>query len=136
MKLKRAAIIALAFGLAACASAPQEVTELTLEASDFKYSVTTLEATAGQPVRLTIVNKGVLEHDFTIVEIPLADAAQSSGGDQDLGPLTEKPDLHLSVNPGETGVLEFTPSTPGRYDFHCSVVGHLELGMEGTLIVK
>jgi uncharacterized cupredoxin-like copper-binding protein len=34
-------------------------------------------------------------------------------------------------------VLQFTaPSVPGEYDIVCSIVGHVERGMVGTLLVR
>ena len=46
------------------------------------------------------------------------------------------PMLHVAVGIGSTGTLQFTPSTPGTYQFICTVAGHKEAGMVGTLIVK
>ena len=36
---------------------------------------------------------------------------------------------------GDSLNVEFTPSTPGEYEFFCTVAGHKEAGMVGTLIV-
>jgi uncharacterized cupredoxin-like copper-binding protein len=33
-------------------------------------------------------------------------------------------------------VLEFASTVPGTYEFYCTVVGHKDAGMTGTLIVK
>jgi uncharacterized cupredoxin-like copper-binding protein len=50
--------------------------------------------------------------------------------------MTETPDLHLPVAMGTTSSLEFTPTKPGTYEFECTVPGHKEAGMRGTLVVK
>jgi uncharacterized cupredoxin-like copper-binding protein len=33
-------------------------------------------------------------------------------------------------------MIEFTPSQPGEYEFFCSVPGHKEAGMRGTMVVS
>lgn len=43
--------------------------------------------------------------------------------------------LHLALEAGATGELYFTPREAGEYVFFCSVTGHQESGMLGTLIV-
>lgn len=43
--------------------------------------------------------------------------------------------LHLALDGSATGTLEFTPEEVGEYQFHCTVLGHTEGGMFGTLIV-
>jgi uncharacterized cupredoxin-like copper-binding protein len=37
---------------------------------------------------------------------------------------------------GQSAMLEFTPSKPGTYEFWCTVAGHKEAGMTGTLVVQ
>ncbi len=37
---------------------------------------------------------------------------------------------------GQTNTIEFTPTKPGTYEFFCTVAGHKEAGMVGTLVVK
>ncbi|MBL8046771.1 MAG: cupredoxin domain-containing protein [Anaerolineales bacterium] len=118
--------------LAACAPAGGTAQPITLVSKDINYSTTTLEVTAGQPVALTLINEGVLEHDFSIEEIAVTSVSETNPADHShaVG------DLHAAVKPGETNVLNFTPTEPGTYEFYCTVAGHKAAGMVGTLIVK
>jgi uncharacterized cupredoxin-like copper-binding protein len=118
--------------LAACAPAGGAAQSITLISKDISYETTTLEVTAGQPVALTLVNDGALEHDFSIEKIAVTSVSQSSPGHHGQG----HGDLHASVKPGETNVLSFTPTESGTYEFFCTVPGHQAAGMVGTLIVK
>jgi len=129
-----------AFVLAACsgASATAGTTEIVLDASGLQYQPTTIEVTAGQPVKLTFNNKDSVDHDFSIMEIPMAMigvTAEPVAG-HDMSGMTEQPQLHMAVAMGQAGTLEFTPTKPGTYEFICTVPGHKEAGMVGTLIVK
>ena len=124
--------------LTACSNSATtpEPLALSLTASDIKFDQTSLEVTSGQPVKLTITNTGALEHDFNITEIPVTDVMPSGGDAGHSGHTSNAADLHLAVKAGETSTLEFTPTSPGTYDFECTVVGHKEAGMVGQLIVK
>jgi plastocyanin len=74
-----------------------------------------LEAEAGE-VTITFDNPATIEHDVAI---------------EDDGEEIAKSDL---VSEGTTEVS--TDLEPGEYAFYCSVPGHREGGMEGTLTVK
>jgi uncharacterized cupredoxin-like copper-binding protein len=139
-------LVSFLIALAACSSGglaeqSPEPLALTIIASDVAYDTTQIEAKAGQPVQLTLDNKGVLEHDFSIVEIPLSGEVTMTMpademGEHDMGHMAEHPDLHVAVASGSHNTLVFTPSTPGEYGFYCTVSGHREAGMEGLLVVK
>jgi uncharacterized cupredoxin-like copper-binding protein len=45
-------------------------------------------------------------------------------------------DLHVAVEGGEEGILEFTPTKAGEFDVICTVTGHADAGMVGTLVVS
>src|SRR3972149_4130599 len=117
-----AAIAAGALFLGGCASAPQPQA-ITLTAQTMTYSPSTFEVTAGVPVDLTFVNEDALEHDFSVLEIPV----ESGAG--------VEPVLHGAAEPGATNNLTFTPTKPGTYEFFCTVAGHKEAGMVGTMVV-
>jgi plastocyanin len=105
--------------LAACGGAPPAVTpsptpsttSLSVEGTEFEFVPAELSAPAGDVV-VTLVNTGVIEHDFTIDELG----------------------AHIHANAGETSTGTFTAS-PGTYEVYCSVAGHRESGMVGTLTV-
>lgn len=134
----------LAAALAACGSAgptPVPVTELSLTAMDIAYDLTRFEVTAGQPVKLTLHNQGALEHDFSILEMPhlgdvLADEAAGDMAGHDMSAMAVDPEIHVASPVGESLSVSFTPSTPGEYEFFCTVAGHKEAGMVGVLVVK
>jgi nitrite reductase (NO-forming) len=88
-------------------------TSVTISASEFKFSPTSIQVPIGQKVTFSLQNTGVVEHDFSIAGT----------------------DFKVSARPGETATGEFTFDKPGTFDFYCSVPGHKDAGMRGTLTV-
>jgi len=82
-----------------------------LEAAITGFTPAEVEATEGE-VDVTVVNLDAFDHDFTIDEL----------------------DVQLLMGANETveGTFE---AGPGTYTFYCSIPGHREAGMEGTLTV-
>lgn len=100
----------------ACGGGGTSVQEqaLSITVSEFKYDQTSWEIKAGTPTKITIVNKGVLEHDFTV------DAGS----------------FKLLVPAARTLSKTLPALQPGVYDVNCTVAGHKEAGMVGKLTVK
>jgi uncharacterized cupredoxin-like copper-binding protein len=134
-----AVLVAGAAWLGACASAPVPQ-EFTLTAMTMTYTPSVFEVTAGVPVELTLVNQDSLEHDFSILEIPLESVSaadpMSAEHQMEMGEAAPEPVLHVAAEPGATNRLSFTPTKPDRYEFYCTVPGHKEAGMVGTLVVN
>jgi plastocyanin len=101
------------------APAPSAGQALALEANPegpLKFMPSSLTATAGK-VTINLTNKATLEHNVTV--------SSASGA-------------VLGATPtfaGGTKSVTVTV-TPGTYKFYCSVPGHRQGGMEGTLVVK
>jgi uncharacterized cupredoxin-like copper-binding protein len=134
------ALLLLAVGLVACGGAEQATGEqtVTITARDIEFSTDRIEVAAGRTVVLTLANEGALEHDFSIVHIPLSGEAMSDETGMDDHSMTmdmEELDLHVSADAGHSSSVTFTPSEPGEYEFFCTVPGHREAGMAGTLVV-
>ena len=128
--------------LAACGStsaAPTTPQSFAVTAKEFGFAPAQLTVAVGQPVELTFQNTGAVEHDWSVREIDLAGnptATEESGGGHMMGDMHDAPKLHVAAGPGTQGKLTFTPSKAGTYEFFCTVAGHKEAGMVGTLTVK
>jgi uncharacterized cupredoxin-like copper-binding protein len=120
-------------------NAETSVANLSLTASDIAFDAESLSVAANQPVRLSLENAGVLDHDFTIREIDVTDvhSPEAAEDDHDMSHVEDELALHVTAPPnGGSNVLEFTPTEPGEYEFYCTVSGHKEAGMVGTLVVS
>lgn len=85
-------------------------------AGDLAYTTTSAEAEAGK-VTIEFDNPQALSHDVRIED--------SSG--KDLG------GTEVIADGSDSAVVDLKP---GTYTFYCSIPGHREGGMEGTLTVK
>ena len=79
----------------------------------FKFDRTELRAKVGETVALRLENQDTNAHSFDIDEF----------------------NVHAPLPAGATSLALFTPGTPGTYTFYCSIPGHREAGMVGTLVV-
>lgn len=131
--------------LAACASPATPTVlapiDLVLTATDIAYDTDRVEVMAGQPVRLTLRNDGVLAHDFSIMMMPhtgevmVSEMAEEMEG-HDMSEMEKEPEIHVVAPVDGRNTVEFTPSEPGEYEYYCTVPGHKEAGMVGILVVK
>ena len=84
---------------------------VVVEAAISGFDPSDLEVPEGE-VGIQLVNLDAFDHDFTVDEL----------------------DVKLLMGPNET-VDETFQATPGTYTFYCSIPGHREAGMEGTITV-
>jgi len=95
-------------------AAPSIGTAIDLSAVDISFSPKDLTIPANTDVSVTVTNNGVLQHNFVLDE---------AGVDSGL------------LNGGESATVIINLPA-GTYQFYCSVPGHKEAGMVGTLIVE
>jgi magnesium-transporting ATPase (P-type) len=109
--------------------------ELKITTSQLEYTPEVLVVEVDRPVRLTFVNDSALTHDFSVIDIEVVqpDTVEDDHTHEMDGAM---PDLHMAASAGQTATLEFTPTQAGTYEFYCTVEGHKDAGMVGTLIVK
>lgn len=108
-----AVVAVLLAGVALQAGAPAQ--KVTVVAKEFAYTPDKVTVKVGRPVQLVLENKGVIEHDFVVDRFKVKMGV---------------------IQPGKTGTVTFTPNAKGTFDFYCSVPGHKEAGMKGTLVVQ
>jgi nitrite reductase (NO-forming) len=82
---------------------------------DIAFEPTELTIPADTDVQIHVVNEGMLEHDFNIEDTEFATEMLAGSGAEDT----------ITVN---------LPA--GEYTYFCSVPGHRQAGMEGTLTVE
>ncbi len=86
---------------------------IEVRATEFGFSPSELTATVGEPINIELRNDGNLLHDLTIDEFG----------------------FRVVAGPGETRTAGFVPDRAGTFTFTCSVPGHAQAGMVGTLRV-
>jgi plastocyanin len=122
------AVLALA---SACAQLPPEsgpatpesvtaegVQRLTvLVSNEMRFSPSRIVVKPGQPIELTVRSIGLMPHDFFL----------TAGVDEP---------VKIAVDGGGTTTAMFTLDRPGTYTFICSVPGHKDGGMHGTIVAE
>jgi len=93
-----------------------ETVEISVSGDSYSFNPATITVPRDTLVRLTFTNVGDVSHDFSIPALGVST------------PL---------VSPGSSRTIEFTvPSEPGSVEYICTVLGHRDLGMRGTLIIE
>lgn len=115
--------------------AGEEAQELRLQTRDVKFAPAELTAKTGVTIELVLENLDEVEHDFQIDEIDV-DVIESDDdrGDHERGHAGG--DLSVHAEGGDTDSVKFVVKEPGSYEFYCTIPGHKESGMVGTLIVE
>lgn len=91
------------------------VKEFTIAGTEFAFNPSTITVKTGEKVRVTFRNVGNAPHDWTI---------------EGLGLKTKV------IGSGREDALEFTAPASGAYTVYCSVPGHREAGMVGSLVIE
>lgn len=117
--------------------ADETVQVLVVRADDgLAFEPDEIHLRVGERVRLTVDNAEAANlHDFTVDHMNVADVHGGGGehGDDDHGEMAA---LHIALEPGMQGDIEFTPMEAGTYEFYCSVPGHAQGGMKGVIVVE
>jgi len=92
---------------------PEGARRVSVTARSSAFDPNEIVVASGEPVAIVLTSEDA-RHYFVIDEL----------------------DAHVSAGAGETAVGGFRAHEPGRYAFYCSVAGHREAGMEGTLVVE
>lgn len=89
--------------------------EIEIVANEYSFTPSSIAVQKGDNVSITLKNAGATAHTFFI------DGYGITTG---------------SALPGRSATLNFTADKTGTFDFYCSIDGHRDLGMRGTLEVK
>lgn len=103
---------ASAISLTACGG--PRTHEIDMVGKDFRFTPDTIRAAKGDRVIINFSNPDTVPH---LIYLPEFNA-------------------HIGLTPGGAYPLEFVADQTGTFEYVCSVPGHQEAGMVGTLIVE
>jgi Cu+-exporting ATPase len=107
--------LVLAGGVLAADSAIDNASQrVSVTASGFRFAPADVTVRAGQWILVEFTNDDPVVHDWMVESVPNAD---------------------VPARPGQTARLRFVLNEPGTYTVLCSIPGHAEGGMVGTLKV-
>ena len=86
---------------------------IQVAARSFEFDPEEITVSVGEDIAIVLTSEDLL-HDFTIDEL----------------------DAHVAADADETNEGGLRAEEPGRYTFYCTVAGHRDAGMEGTLIAE
>lgn len=102
-------------------------------ANELKFFPATIDFTPGKRYKLVLDNPSTTKHYFTAKDF--ADGIWSQK--VEAGNVEVKGAIHeLELKPGAIAEWFFIPLKAGTYELHCSIPGHTEAGMVGTLGIQ
>lgn len=128
---------------------PQKV---TLVLREFSFTPNKATVQAGVPVEITLTNKGAVDHEFLLYDVP-----KGKPDDMDAwaighpyfkntgevvvefpgtGMVAGEVLFETEVLKGKTAMISFTPKKKGAFEFGCMVEGHYAGGMHGILTIR
>lgn len=142
MKTKRISLFLIvnlmALLLVACGGKSQSnPDQVTVRIKDeFTFDPSNITLTAGNEVQITFENTGTIDHSFAILKAgEEPEHLKDEVGDEEHVHESVLLEIH-EIGPGEVDTETFTvPTEPGDYSFVCTVPGHIDAGLVGTLTV-
>ncbi len=101
------------------ANAADQARQVNIVAKDGSFDPSQITASPGEPMHLTLTNRGTLPHSITFI-LPSGQVG-----------------IEGMVQPGSAASMDLTvPNQVGQYVFYCPVDNHRAMGMEGKLVVQ
>jgi plastocyanin len=95
-------------------SASADAQAVTVRSGEFWFDPREVVVRAAGPTTLVLTNTGISVHNLTIDELG----------------------IQVVASRGRSGEATIEDPPPGTYEFYCSISGHRQAGMVGTLIVE
>jgi uncharacterized cupredoxin-like copper-binding protein len=112
-----------------------EAREIVVVAKEFGFEPSDITVKEGELIRIVLQNEGTVEHDWQVrgLHAQIMEEMDAADG-HDHTHTTDGP--HVFAAPGHTEHVEFIAEESGAFEIMCTVVGHAESGMVGTLTVE
>jgi uncharacterized cupredoxin-like copper-binding protein len=110
-------LVTAPIAIAACQASSPGPASIVFE---IRFVPNRIDAVAGEPVRVTLTNKGLQRHDlnFPSLHMPGLEGVEAI------------------LEPGETRMITLRFDQAGTHTFQCSLPGHAVAGMTGAVFVR
>ncbi|WP_409254055.1 cupredoxin domain-containing protein [Bacillus sp. SCS-153A] len=108
---------------------PEEKQTIKIIASDMRYQPSIVTISKDTAVKFVFQNQDNVDHDIEI-------KTKTTAAGQGHGHHTSQGSFHLHAEANSSSQQDFLPAEKGVYVFYCTIPGHKENGMTGTLIVQ
>ena len=96
-------------------TATAAVENITVTGTEYAFNPSTITVKKGEAVTITFKNAGAYPHNFSVADLNVKSK---------------------TIQPGAQDTFTFTPTKTGSFAYICTVPGHADRGMKGTLTVK
>ncbi len=128
------------------AGTPSQPRDVTVIMRDYRFDPTPILLVPGETVRFTILNGGLVDHDFVIGDEAVqrtwqaADAAATPPGLLATAPPASVPPdtggLRVLLHSGQKTQVEYAVPDGQALALLCHIPGHIEKGMVGTVELR
>lgn len=110
------------------------VPSVRVTAENMRFAPDRIQFPAGERVIITLQNEDGVEHDLQVdgLKVEPLDEMDRPGEHERADDST----LALHTSPNGVARLTFRTEQKGTFDFYCTIPGHRETGMVGTLTVR
>ena len=103
---------------------------VVIDANEFEFKGDDpVRVTAGAEVVLELRNRGSIEHNWTLLAAGVGAAGSEEITAADIV-------AQVAADASKAGTVQFVAPSPGTYRVVCTIPGHLEAGMEASLVAS
>jgi len=130
--MKPVAVLIVLLAVSHASISAQGSRSVQIEMSEFAFRPAIIHLQAGESVRLLLVNRGQLAHQFETGYLRTVSTTVVGAGIR-----IDAPGLEFArLDPGAALTVAFVPQRKGRFSFACTIEGHREAGMVGIIDVR
>ena len=100
---------------------------------NLRFTPSTVDVPAGTRVRINVTNQDAAEHDLLVEGLHIEKIGEATGAHH----VGATPDmLVVHVTASGDGSITFRTDEKGTFAFYCTIPGHKQAGMVGTMTVN
>ena len=115
------------------ASGDPDAVIVDVSIKNLRFTPSTVDVPAGKTVRINVTNQDATEHDLLVQGLHIEKVGEATGAHH-AGATPDMLVVHVTAT-GD-GSITFHTDEKGTFAFYCTIPGHKEAGMVGTMTVS